>query len=139
MKMKIVGLLTVMFLTGCSSMGGEDKFSATYVTAHLIPHKTTQAQVQAIYGVPDEQTTYSGGGYGWRYFKNGNLSDAQGLAGIIPGAGVVSSALSSVGYANQASHVASTAAGKVNGDTEHHGNNLSISFDKNKVVSDWSL
>ncbi|MFK3799876.1 MULTISPECIES: hypothetical protein [unclassified Pseudomonas] len=139
MKIRLLCLLAVTLLAGCSTMGGEDKFSATYVKNHITPHQTTQSQVQAIYGVPDGQHTHSDGTYTWTYDKSGNLSDASSLAGYIPGAGAVSSALNMTSYANGASNAASTASGKMNGDTEHHGNSLTIYFNKNKVVNDWSL
>ncbi|WP_110946904.1 hypothetical protein [Pseudomonas bohemica] len=139
MKTKLLCALAVTLIAGCSSMGGEDKFSATYIKSHIIPNKTTQSEVQAIYGTPDSQYTHSSGSYSWSYNKSGNLSDASRLASYIPGAGAVSSALSMTNYANGASDAVSIATGKVNGDTEHHGNNLTIWFNKNKVVDDWNL
>ncbi|MDH0747956.1 hypothetical protein N5D61_16620 [Pseudomonas sp. GD03842] len=139
MKRTLLCLLAVTLLAGCSTMGGEDKFSATYVKNHIIPHKTTQSEVQAIYGVPDSQFTTSSGHVNWRYNKNGNLSDAANLVGYIPGASAVSSALSMTNHANNASNAANTASGKISGDTEHHSDSLSVWFDKNKVVDDWSM
>ncbi|MFJ5299276.1 hypothetical protein ACIQAL_22450 [Pseudomonas sp. NPDC088368] len=139
MKTKMLCALAITLISGCASMGGEDKFSATYVQSHLIPHKTTQAQVQAIYGVPDAQSTYSDGSYYWSYQKNGNLSAASNLVGYIPGAGAVGSALGMANSANQASNAASTAAGKVNGNVENHGDSLRINFGKDKIVSYWGL
>jgi hypothetical protein len=138
-KTKMLCALAITLISGCASMGGEDKFSASYVQSHLVPHKTTQAQVQAIYGVPDSQTTYSDGSYRWSYDKTGNLSAASNLVGYIPGAGAVGSALGMAHSANEASSAASTAAGKVNGDVENHGNSLSIHFGKDKVLSYWTL
>ena len=139
MKTKLLCALAVTLISGCASMGGEDKFSASYVQSHIIPHKTTQAEVQALYGVPDGQSTYSDGSYYWSYSKTGNLSAASNLVGYIPGAGAVGSALGMANSANQASGAASTAAGKVNGDVENHSNGLTISFNKNKIVDHWSL
>ncbi|WP_202988192.1 hypothetical protein [Pseudomonas typographi] len=139
MKLKLSSMLAIMFIAGCSTMGGEDKFSATYIKAHIIPHKTTQGEVQALYGTPDSQYTSSSGRYSWNYDKNGNLGTAAQVVSYIPGASSVSSALSMTRSANTASETMSDASAKLTGDTEHHGSLLTIWFDKNKVVDDWDL
>lgn len=134
-----MGLVAVLLLAGCSSTSGEDKFSADYMRTHVIPHQTTQAQVQQLYGVPDDQDSNSEGESTWIYDKGGNLSSASSLAGYIPGAGAISSALGMASSASSASDAASTASNKMSNNTAHHGNTLFISFDKNKVVSRWHM
>lgn len=134
-----MGLVAVLLLAGCSSTGGEDKFSADYIKTHVVPHQSTQAQVQQLYGVPDGQDSSSDGSTTWKYRKGGNLDSASSLAGYIPGAGAISSALGMATSANHASDAASSASAKMSGDTSHHGDSLYIYFDKNKVVTHWYL
>ncbi|WP_158783472.1 lipoprotein [Pantoea sp. BAV 3049] len=139
MKKILCTVLAVLVLSGCSSTGSEDKFSASYLNSHVVENKTTQAEVQSLYGVPDDQTVHSDGTAYWYYDKNGTLNTASGLAGYIPGAGAISSALGMANTANSASSAASKASGKMSGNTEYHGDRLQISFDKNKIVRSWSL
>lgn len=62
-------VLAVLVLSGCSSTGSEDKFSASYLNGHVVENKTTHAEVQSLYGVPDDQTVHSDGTAYWYYDK----------------------------------------------------------------------
>ncbi|MBK4784745.1 MAG: hypothetical protein FT714_11030 [Pantoea sp. Pent] len=130
--------MLVILLSGCSSTGGEDKYSATYVQSHIKEGKTTKAEVQQLYGVSDDnQKSFQG--TTWIYEKNADCSIASSLLGYIPGAGAVSGAL---GMANSASEVSSTAgkmADKRSGNTEIHGNRLYITFNNSDIVDYWSI
>ena len=126
----IMVLFTIMFvLTGCSTSGGEDKFSRTYVSS----------QVKALYGVPDDQSSSSNGSVTWRYYKGGNLSTASSVLGYIPGASALSSAVGMASGAQDASNSMTKASGKLTGNTEQHSNYLSVIFDTNNIVTDWYL
>ncbi|PKC41789.1 hypothetical protein V461_17090 [Pantoea ananatis BRT98] len=140
-KMKsIMVLFTIMFvLTGCSTSGGEDKFSRTYVSSHIIANKTTQAEVKALYGVPDDQSSSSDGSVNWRYRKGGNLSTASSVLGYIPGVSALSSAVGMASSAQGASESMTKASGKLTGNTEQHSDYLSVWFDKKNVVSNWYM
>ncbi|HHD7473758.1 TPA: hypothetical protein ACOVJJ_005475 [Klebsiella oxytoca] len=136
---KYLSLLLLAFLVvGCSTTG-EDKFSSSYVKAHIVPHKTTQAEVQAIYGTPDDQFMNSDGTVSWTYDRSGNLSTASSIASYIPGASAVSSALGMAETASSASSAATKASGKISGDTEYHARSLNITFDNNKIVNRWYM
>lgn len=136
----IMVLFTIMFvLTGCCTSGGEDKFSRTYVSSHIIANKTTQAEVKALYGVPDDQSSSSNGSVTWRYYKGGNLSTASSVLGYIPGASALSSAVGMASGAQDASNSMTKASGKLTGNTEQHSNYLSVIFDTNNIVTDWYL
>ncbi|MGP0151409.1 hypothetical protein ARC310_05350 [Pantoea ananatis] len=136
----IMVLFTIIFvLTGCSTSGGEDKFSRTYVSSHIIVNKTTQAEVKALYGVPDDQSSSSDGSVTWRYYKGGNLSTASSVLGYIPGASALSSAVGMASGAQNASDSMTKASGKLTGNTEQHSDYLSVWFDKNNVVSNWFM
>ncbi|MBW1251240.1 hypothetical protein ACQV2E_00770 [Pantoea allii] len=139
MKAILVAVTMMLLLAGCSSMGGEDKFSRSYVSSHIIPNKTTEAEVQALYGTPDNQFSSSSGGYSWSFNKGGNLSTASSVMGYVPGASAISGALGMATSASNASDTMTRASGKMTGDTSHHGSNLEINFNKNKVVTSWYL
>ncbi|OMQ25569.1 hypothetical protein [Serratia oryzae] len=138
MRMYLWSVMVVLLLVGCSSMG-EDKFSASYVKAHVIAKQTTKAQVQAIYGVPDDQTVRSDGTVSWEYEVRGNLSTASSIVGYIPGANAVSSALGMANTASNASDSATKASAKMSGSTEYHANRLYIDFDSAGVVKHWFM
>lgn len=138
MRKYLWSMMVVFLLAGCSSTG-EDKFSASYVKAHIIPKQTTKAQVQAIYGVPDDQSANSDGKVEWEYKVGSNLSTASSIVGYIPGASAVSSALGMANTASNASDSATKASAKVSGNTEYHANRLYIRFDKNGVVERWHM
>ncbi len=82
MKINLMGLMVmlVILLSGCSSTGGEDKYSATYVQSHIKEGKTTKAEVQQLYGVPDDNQK-SSQGTTWIYEKNADYSSASSLLG----------------------------------------------------------
>ncbi len=133
-------LLAILSVAGCSTSGtGEDKFSASYLKAHIVPNKTTQAEVQSIYGVPDNQSVDSDGDVSWIYRKNGNLSTASSVANYIPGANAISSALGMASSASTASDAATKASAKMSGSTEYHADTLFIRFNSNKIVSSWHM
>lgn len=138
MRISIWKLMVIFLLVGCSSMG-EDKFSASYMKAHIIPNKTTKAEVQAIYGVPDDQDVSSDGSVVWKYEARGNLSTASSIVGYIPGAGAVSSALGMANTASNASDSAAKASAKMSGDTEHHGKRIYIDFNSKGIVDHWYM
>jgi uncharacterized protein YceK len=138
MRKYLWSMMVILLLAGCSSTG-EDKFSASYVKAHIIPKQTTKAQVQAIYGVPDDQSADSGGEVRWVYEVKGNLSAASSIAGYIPGASAVSSALGLASSASDAADSANKASAKVSGNTEYHSDFLSITFDSTGIVDRWHM
>lgn len=142
MKKIMLGLSITLLLTACSGggiMGGEDKFSATYVQSHIIKGKTTMPEVQAIYGVPDEQSKNSYGNTSWKYKKGEGLYTAMGLASLIPGASAVSSALGTAASASSASEQVSKASSAATGDSALKGNYLSVDFDEKNIVRNWHL
>lgn len=139
MKTILVAVTMMLLLAGCSSVGGEDKFSRSYVTSHIIPDKTTQAEVQALYGTPDDQNVSSDGDYEWIYNKSGNLDTASSVMGYVPGASAISSALGMASSASSASDSMTKASGKMSGDTNYRASHLFIRFNKNKIVSSWFM
>ncbi|SFC09159.1 hypothetical protein [Kosakonia oryzae] len=139
-SLKCLVVVSAILLSACSSMGGggEDKFSASYVQSHIVEGKTTKAQVQQLYGVPDDNQK-SSNGTTWIYFKNADYSSVSSLAGYIPGAGAVSSALGMANTASSASSTASKLSDKSNGNTEIHGDRLYITFNRSDIVDYWSI
>ncbi|MDD7998679.1 hypothetical protein FEI17_05165 [Kosakonia radicincitans] len=138
-SLKCLVVVSAILLSACSSMGGgEDKFSASYVQSHIVEGKTTKAQVQQLYGVPDDNEK-SSNGTTWVYHKNADYSSVSSLAGYIPGAGAVSSALGMANTASEASSTAGKLSDKRSGNTEIHGNRLYITFNRNDVVDYWSI
>lgn len=133
-------LAVILSLSACSGgmTGGEDKFSTSYVESHIVKWKTTQSQVQSLYGVPDDNQK-SSGGVTWVYYKNGNLNDASSLTNYIPGASAISSALGMASMADSASSQANKVSGKMSGNTEIRGKRLYVTFDNNNTVDYWSL
>ncbi|AHG21594.2 hypothetical protein Z042_19790 [Chania multitudinisentens RB-25] len=138
MRKYLWSIMVAFLLVGCSSTG-ENKFSASYVKAHVIPKQTTKAQVQAIYGVPDDQSADSGGEVRWEYKVGGNLSTAASLASYIPGAGAVSSALGMASTASDATDSASKASAKMSGNTEYRSDFLVITFGSDGIVDRWHM
>ncbi|HHC0905392.1 TPA: hypothetical protein ACUIQA_004727 [Klebsiella pneumoniae] len=61
------------------------------------------------------------------------------LAGYIPGAGAISSALGMANSASEASATASKLSDKRSGNTEIHGNRLYITFNQKDVVDYWNI
>lgn len=141
MKINLAGLIivsVVLLLSGCSSTGGEDKYSASYVQSHLVKGKTTKTEVQQMYGVPDSNQK-SSHGTTWGYRKNADYSSVSSLAGYIPGAGAISSALGMANSASEASSTASKLSDKRSGNTEIHGTRLYITFNERDIVDYWSI
>lgn len=69
---------TLLFLTACAGMGGgnQDKMSSAYLKQHLIPNKTTKADVQQLFGAPGYKSEDSDGSGMWSYSEaeiNGSL------------------------------------------------------------------
>ncbi|MBH3284026.1 hypothetical protein I5N59_25410, partial [Serratia marcescens] len=100
--------------------------------------KTTKAEVQKLYGVPDDNDK-SSNETTWIYRKNSDYSSVSSLADYIPGAGAVSSALGMANTASDASSTAGKLADKRSGNTEIHGDRLYITFSNNDVVDYWSI
>lgn len=130
-------LAGVLLLSGCST-GGEDKYSTSYVQSHITQGVTTQAQVQSLYGVPDDNEK-SSQGTTWVYYKNGNMDNASSLVGYIPGASAISSAFGMANTASSASDSVSKVTNKSSGNTEIHGKRLYITFNNQNIVDYWSL
>ncbi|MDU3756597.1 MAG: hypothetical protein E7G34_24450 [Klebsiella pneumoniae] len=136
--MKCFVIAATFLLGACSSGGGEDKFSASYVQSHIVEGKTTKAQVQQLYGVPDSNEK-SSNGTTWVYYKNTDYSSVSTLASYIPGAGAIGSALDMANTASEASSSAGKLSDKRSGNTEIHGNRLYITFNQNDVVNYWDI
>ncbi|PKH26631.1 hypothetical protein CIG19_02215 [Enterobacterales bacterium CwR94] len=134
-KKIILSAVMATALVSCASVG-EDKYSEKYIRAHVIENKTTKAEIQSIYGAPDEQSTGSGKGAAWTYRKNDRLKSLTTLSGYIPGA---ESVMTSVGIAASSANQISSASNKVAGNTALTGNTLSFSFNEQNVVEQWNL
>ncbi|MDN6859223.1 hypothetical protein QO207_21740 [Pseudomonas sp. CAN2814] len=142
--------LAIALLTaaGCSTLGGgEDKFNDAYVRSHVIPHKTTLNEIQALYGSPDSRNSRSDGSLSLVYHKRSagdDLNSLYNLAGSIPGGDKVASALSEAkgkGYNSTNVDRASTSLGELTGKPQGNSasNSLSFEFDKDSVVTNWSF
>ncbi|MBB4865707.1 hypothetical protein HNP46_004608 [Pseudomonas nitritireducens] len=141
--------LAIALLTaaGCSTLGGgEDKFNDAYVRSHVIPHKTTLNEIQAMYGSPDTRNSRSDGSLSLTYHKRSagdQLNSLYNLAGSIPGGDKVSSALADAkgkGYNSNNLDRASNSLGELTGNQQGSiSNSLSIDFDKDSVVTNWSF
>lgn len=131
-------LLGALTLAGCAGMTTDDKYSTSYVESHITEGKTTQADVQRLYGVPDSNEK-SSNGTTWVYRKGGTLSDVSSLVGYIPGAGSVSSALAMGRSTSAAVSSVNKVAGKANGNTEIHGDRFYVTFTNKGIVDYWSL
>lgn len=127
-------IVSVILLSGCSSMGGEDKFSDSYIKSHIVVGKTTKAQVQQLYGVPDTNKKTSGRST-WVYKKNADFNTISSLTGYIPGTGAISSALRIGDSASEVSKISD----KRSGNTEVHGDWFYITFNESDVVDYWSI
>jgi len=145
---KFIIILAAMLTTACAGGpgamgGGEDKYTAAYVNAHIVVGKTTQEEVKALYGVPDKSSQSSSSRTSWNYKKHGALYAIADLVNAAPGSvpGVVSadSALNSAKDASSASGKLNKVMDKSSGNTAVKGDNLSIDFDKNNKVTNWFL
>lgn len=133
-------LLAALALQGCASLGGEDKFSAKYLQQNVVVKKTTKADIQRMYGVPDGQKTSSDGSSSWSYYRGSNMDLARNLASYIPGGGAISGALGTASAASSTADMASEASDKISGNTEHNKSySLWFYFDAQGVVDHWSL
>lgn len=81
----------------------------------------------------------SSNGTTWVYYKNADYNSVSSLAGYIPGAGAISSALGMANSASEASATASKLSDKRSGNTEIHGNRLYITFNQKDVVDYWNI
>ncbi|MFS6933787.1 hypothetical protein [Klebsiella oxytoca] len=140
MKINITGYIiaAVILLSGCSSVGGEDKYSASYIESHLVKGKTTKAEVQQLYGVPDTNDKSSNGTI-WVYRKGADYNSVSSLTRYIPGTEEISSVLGMASTASEVSSTASKLADKRSGNTEIHGDRLYIAFDESDIVEYWSI
>ncbi|WP_282830809.1 MULTISPECIES: hypothetical protein [Cronobacter] len=129
----------MLFVSGCSSFSGEDKFTRSYVSAHITPNKTTESEVKALYGTPDRQTSHSDGSYVWSFNKDGNMSTLSTALSYIPGTSVLSGAVNSATMAQNTKDDISSVSDKMTGNSEHRSDSLTIYFTKNKIVSDWIM
>ena len=107
-------IAAVILLSGCSSLGGEDKFSDSYIKSHIVVGKTTKAQVQQLYGVPDTNEKTSGGTT-WIYKKNADFNTISSLTSYIPGSGAISSALHMGNSASEVSKISKKRSGNSEG------------------------
>ncbi|MFI8480013.1 hypothetical protein ACIGCM_05505 [Pseudomonas sp. NPDC078700] len=137
-----VKLLILFFginiLTGCALISTEDKYSSSYIDAHIIEGKTTQRQIQDIYGVPDDNEK-SSNGTTWVYNRGEYLGVISKAISYVPGTGSIQQAIGLKQDASTASDTARKVSGKYTGDTEVHGSWLYITFNKNGVVNYWSI
>ena len=136
-KKMIFTCVFLIFLSGCSSMG-EDKYSDSYIKSHVTENKTTKAEVQALYGVPDEQST-TASSTTWYYRKGGSYGALSTIANYIPGAGAVSGAIGMAGSAQSDADNLQKASNKMTGNSAHSDNSLRFSFNERGVVTDWHL
>ncbi|WP_336293302.1 hypothetical protein [Cronobacter dublinensis] len=139
MKTHMAVFALMLFVSGCSSFSGEDKFTRSYVSAHITPNKTTESEVKALYGTPDRQTSHSDGSYVWSFNKDGNMSTLSTALSYIPGTSVLSGAVNSATMAQNTKDDISSVSDKVTGNSEHRSDSLTIYFTKNKIVSDWIM
>ncbi|WP_336277257.1 hypothetical protein [Cronobacter dublinensis] len=139
MKTHMAVFALMLFVSGCSSFSGEDKFTRSYVSAHITPNKTTEAEVKALYGTPDRQTSHSDGSYVWSFNKDGNMSTLSTALSYIPGTSVLSGAVNSATMAQNTKDDISSVSDKMTGNSEHRSDSLTIYFTKNKIVSDWIM
>lgn len=145
MKNCISIALVSLVITGCSSIGGEDKFSRNYINSHVIPNKTTQSEVKALYGEPSQSGNFSNGGSEWIYFKQDSTPDLLGIAGQVSSYIPMGSSFSkgyytAAKYSAQANGLASKIPkSMLHGDSDQHSNGLTIDFDKNNTVINWTM
>lgn len=139
MKIHVAVVAVILFVSGCSSFNGEDKFTRSYVSTHITANKTTESEVVAIYGTPDRQTSHSDGSYVWSFYKDGNLNSLSKALSYIPGASVLDGAVNSATMAQNTKDDISSVSDKVTGNSEHRSDTLTIYFTRNKVVSDWIM
>ncbi|EKK7713170.1 hypothetical protein EHJ13_22010 [Cronobacter dublinensis] len=139
MKTHMAVFALILFVSGCSSFSGEDKFTRSYVSAHITPNKTTESEVKALYGTPDRQTSHSDGSYVWSFNKDGNMSTLSTALSYIPGTSVLSGAVNSATMAQNTKDDISSVSDKMTGNSEHRSDSLTIYFTKNKIVSDWIM
>ncbi|NCI14958.1 hypothetical protein EHJ07_00290 [Cronobacter muytjensii] len=139
MKTHMAVFALTLFVSGCSSFSGEDKFTRSYVSAHITPNKTTESEVKALYGTPDRQTSHSDGSYVWSFNKDGNMSTLSTALSYIPGTSVLSGAVNSATMAQNTKDDISSVSDKMTGNSEHRSDSLTIYFTKNKIVSDWIM
>ncbi|KAA5939297.1 hypothetical protein F3I27_19720 [Pantoea sp. Bo_2] len=139
MKIYVVAIAFMLFVSGCSSFSGEDKFTRSYVSAHITPNKTTESEVKTLYGTPDRQTSHSDGSYVWSFNKDGNMSSLSKALSYIPGTSALSGTMTSATIAQNTKDDISSVSDKVTGNSEHRSDSLTIYFTKNKVVSDWIM
>ncbi|MDT3409694.1 UNVERIFIED_ORG: PBP1b-binding outer membrane lipoprotein LpoB [Atlantibacter sp. SORGH_AS 304] len=139
MKAYIAAFAIILFISGCSSFSGEDKFSRSYVSAHIIANKTTESEVKALYGTPDDQSSSSDGSYVWYYDRDGKMDFLSNAVSLIPGASALSGAVTQATIAQHTKDDINSVSDKVSGNTEHRSGRLTIYFTNNKVVSSWYM
>jgi|GEM_PF-303370 len=140
------GIYTVTALSGCntlSSVSSADKFSDSYVRAHLVERKTSKSEVVSLYGEPDSKNNYSDGEATYYYKKHSyheDLNSLYDLANTIPGASSVQNAIGTVRGKTYDVNQASNSVNKLAGNKSQSDNNdsLRITFDKNGIISNWS-
>ncbi|MFB4359039.1 hypothetical protein RBJ15_21805 [Pantoea sp. BS_4] len=139
MKSAVIVFSIMLLMSGCSSFSGEDKFSRSYVVSHIISNKTTESEVKALYGTPDDQTSRSDGSYVWRFHRDGKMDFLSKAASLIPGTSALSGAVTSATIAQNTKEDMNSVSDKVTGNSEHRSETLTIYFTSNKVVSDWIM
>lgn len=117
---------------------GENKYSDSYIKSHITENKTTKAEVQALYGVPDSQST-TADSTTWYYRKGGGYDTLTTITNYIPGAGAVSGAIGMASSAQSNADDLQDASNKMTGNSAHSGNSLRFSFNEKGVVTDWHL
>lgn len=130
-------VILCMSISSCTSFG-EDKYSASYIKANVIENKTTKAEIQSIYGVPDEQST-SGNSTVWYYRKGSGYNTLSTFASYVPGGSSISGAIEAVKGTEKQADTLTKASNKVLGDSEHRSDYLSIDFNEKGIVTSWHL
>ncbi|WP_144114195.1 hypothetical protein [Paraburkholderia sp. BCC1886] len=122
---KIYAIALLLWLGACSTGGalgvGNEKFDPAWIRQHVVTGKTTQQDIQALYGEPEQKQTSASNSDTWIYSKNRSGNNFLSMAtGMIPGMSTV----------NQASSVADIHK------KEGYGDTVWFWF-KNGVVTNW--
>lgn len=139
--------LSTCLLSACSStpsmssLTGDERFSESFVRAHLIKDKTTLAEVASLYGEPESRNNYSDGSSSLTYRKRtprDQLKSLYNLVDAIPGADSAKSALAQASNKTYDLDKASSSLKELSGNKDLDSNYLSVTFDKNGIVRSWS-
>lgn len=121
-------------ISGCASIGGEagtdNKYDTAYLQSHLIPGKTTQADVRQMFGDPDNQMVVQAvGATTWTY-SNSQANTAKSV--------VKNSAVSTLASMIPIPGVAGAVAGMSAASSSGGFKMLNIRFNNAGVLKDYS-